>query len=60
MNSNLVVRNFKNGIVNAINSADIPIEVKRLVVKDILTELTELADAEVTKALQEEQNEQSV
>lgn len=37
--TNLQIREFSQNIINYINSVDIPMEVKRLVIKDIYTQI---------------------
>lgn len=48
--SNLCIREFSMAITNYINSSNVPLEVKRLVVADILHQL----DTATAAALQEE------
>ena len=54
----LAIREFTAKIVNEINSANLPIEVKRLVLKDIYDKVEKTADSIVMKAVQD-RNEKS-
>ena len=47
---NLEIREFSQAIINFVNKSALPIEVKRLVLKDILAQVEE----ETTKVLTEE------
>lgn len=47
----LLIRDTKNQIINFLNARDIPLEVKRLILADILTEVTALADSEIKECL---------
>lgn len=47
---NLKLREYEKGIIDAINSGEFPLEVKRLVVKEVLTML----EVEAEKAIQKE------
>lgn len=47
---NLMLREYEKGIIDAINSGEYPLEVKRLVVKEVLTML----EVEVEKAIYKE------
>ena len=49
MNS-LQIREFSQSIINFINASQLPIEVKRLALKDIMTQI----ETETTKVLREE------
>ena len=58
MMDDLKIREFKNNIINYMNQTDIPLEVKRLVLSEILNETTVLVNSDITKlvnALKEEQ-----
>lgn len=48
--SNLEIREFSQAIINFVNQSTLPIEVKRLALKDILAQVEE----ETTKVLTEE------
>lgn len=43
------IRNFENTLINYINSVELPIEVKRIVVKDIFTQLEIASDKAIQK-----------
>ena len=49
--TSLDVRNFRQDLVNLINSYDIPAEVKRLVIDEVRTAVVELANTEVINDL---------
>lgn len=49
--TSLDVRNFRQDLVNLINSYDIPTEVKRLVIDEVRTAVVELANTEVINDL---------
>ena len=51
----LAIREFTSQLVAEINRANLPIEVKRLVVMDIYNKLEKAADTAVTQAVQERQ-----
>lgn len=55
MNS-LKVREFRNTIINALNQSDLPIEVKRLTLFEITSQLGGLADAQIEKEKKEDGN----
>ena len=44
---NLKIRNLEDMIIDAINASDLPIEVKRLIVSDVLNLILRQADKEV-------------
>ena len=46
---NLEIRKFRQKIVNDINEAELPIEVKRLVLKEVMSVVNETADNEIAK-----------
>ena len=48
--NNLQIREFSQSIINFINASQLPIEVKRLALKDILSQV----EAETNKVLQSE------
>ena len=48
------IREFKNNIINYMNSVPIPLEVKRLVLSDILNETTKAADENIKAYLKAE------
>ena len=41
---NIKTRELSNGLIRQINQSDVPIEVKRLIVKDIMSQLENEAD----------------
>ena len=56
----LKIREFKNNIVNYMNHVELPLEVKRLVLSEILTETTQIVNNDLTalvKNLKKEQEE---
>lgn len=44
---NLKIRNLEDTIIDAVNASDLPIEVKRLIVSDVLNLILRQADKEV-------------
>lgn len=56
MNLNLIIRRFEQKLINCINDEPLPIELKRLVLKDIL----EQVEAESNKAINRELTNESV
>lgn len=44
---NLKIRNLEDTIIDAINASNLPIEVKRLIVSDVLNLILRQADKEV-------------
>lgn len=57
---NLAIRAFRNKLINSINEENLPIEVKRLVVKEILDQINETAENEIQfeiKKLEENKEE---
>ena len=44
---NLKIRNLEDMIIDAVNASDLPIEVKRLIVSDVLNLILRQADKEV-------------
>lgn len=47
----LIVRQFKNDIIAIMNKTEIPLEVKRLVLGEILNETTVMADNSIRTAI---------
>lgn len=47
------IRKFRKSLVDLINETRLPIEVKRLVVSDVLLELTKAADETVMQLMQQ-------
>lgn len=54
MNDDFRIREFKNNLVNAINDEPLPLEVKRLVLIDILNEVSKAADNSIRTYLMAE------
>lgn len=53
---NLIIRRFEQKLINCINDEPLPIELKRLVLKDILDQV----ESESTKAINKELLDESV
>lgn len=51
-----MIRQFNNEIVGVINNSPLPIEVKRLVLKDILAQTTATAEKVIAEQLKEKEN----
>ena len=47
----LKIREFKNNIIAYMNSTELPLEVKRLVLSEILSETTMLVNNDITKLI---------
>ncbi len=56
--SSLVVREFENTLVNFINQSPLPIEVKRLVVNDVVHQLDKEASKVIIAELSEREQAQ--
>ena len=54
MNDDFRIREFKNNLVNTINAEPLPLEVKRLVLTDILHEVATAADNSIRSYLMSE------
>lgn len=54
----LAIRELSLKLINEINKADLPMEVKRLIVKDIYGQLEKTTESVIMKAIQE-RNEQA-
>lgn len=54
---NLALRAFQENMVNLINSAQLPIEAKRLVVSEVLHKLEVQAEKEIVFELQQREKE---
>ena len=52
MNDDLRIRSFKNKMINTMNDEPLPLEVKRLVLVDILNETSRAADESIKNAIQ--------
>jgi hypothetical protein len=48
MMDDLKIREFKNNIINYMNHTDLPLEVKRLVLSEILHETTQIVNNDIT------------
>lgn len=57
--SNLQIREFSQNIINYINSVDLPIEVKRFVIKDIYTQVEIESGRIVNEEIKEKEREVS-
>lgn len=57
MGVNLQIRNLKKEIVRILNSTPIPIEVKRMVVNEVLIEINQLTENQIQQELSELENE---
>lgn len=55
---NLKIREFKVSIENYINSADLPVEAKRMAVYEIYRDLEEKATAAIAEELKEREGKQ--
>lgn len=51
MMDDLKIREFKNNIIAYMNSTELPLEVKRLVLSEILHETTMLVNNDITKLI---------
>jgi hypothetical protein len=54
--NDLEIREYEQDIVDAINSKPLPLEVKRLIVAEILRNINDSIMAEVQKAKENEEN----
>lgn len=54
MIDDLRIREFKNNLINYMNEEPLPLEVKRLVLSDILNETTKAVDANIKAYLMAE------
>ena len=58
--NNLIIRQFRNDIINYINASDIPVEIKYLAIKDICNQLEAEANRQVYVEQQEnEKNDEN-
>lgn len=55
----LDIRLFEKNLIDAINSVGLPIEVKRLVVKDILQKIDEEANRVINNQIAEREKEET-
>lgn len=61
--NNIVIRMLREKIINDLNEAELPIEVKRLVLKEILSVVNDTADGQIEKEremLMKSQSEEEV
>lgn len=58
MGDNLKIRKLRADVTDVFNKSQLPIEVKRMIAKEILTELTKLAEEYVQNELRAEQSEE--
>lgn len=56
--SSLETRRFKNNVIGVINAYDLPIEVKRLCMAEVMAELNALAEQQIQSELMQEQDRQ--
>ena len=56
----LKIRDFKNSIIAYMNSVELPLEVKRLVLSEILHETTMLVNNDITKLVNDLKKEQEM
>ena len=54
MKDNLRVRQLKIGLIKLLNDSHLPIEVIRLVLNDVLTEVNHLSEVEIQKEIEEQ------
>lgn len=59
MGDNLRIQKLRDDIVNTLNKAKLPIEVERLVLKEIFEEVSQMAQMTIQKE-KESENEQSL
>lgn len=57
MGDNLKIRKLKLDIINTLNESFLPIEVRRLVLNEILTELNQLTEEVIRKEAEELEKE---
>lgn len=55
---NIKIRELKIAITNHLKGIDLPIEVKRLVLKEIYDDISEAADAEIREELKEREKQE--
>ena len=58
MGDNLKIRLLTDNLLKTLNESDLPIEVKRMCLKDILNEATKKADEQVKLELEELKNKE--
>lgn len=57
MGDNLRIRKLRKDLVDVLNACYLPMEIRRMVLNDLLVEVTNLADKEIEKEIAEEQKE---
>lgn len=55
MGDNLRIRKLKKALADTLNESLLPMEVKRMTLNELLTEVTQLAEQEVQKEVAQEQ-----
>lgn len=58
MGDNLKIRLLQKNLLDVLNASDLPIEVKRICLKDLLSEATKKADELVQKEAEEEKEKE--
>ena len=56
----LAIREFASKIVNEINNNPLPIEVKRLVIKDIYAQIEKIADGVIMQTVSQRNKQETV
>lgn len=59
MGDNLRIRKLRKDLVDVLNACYLPMEIRRMVLDDLLVEVTNLADKEIEKELAEEKSKES-
>ena len=59
MGDNLRIRKLRLDLLKVLNECLLPMEVRRMVLDDLLLEVTNLADKEIEKELAEEKSKES-
>ena len=59
MGDNLRIRKLRKDLVDVLNACYLPMEIRRMVLGDLLVEVTQLADKEIEKELAEEKSKES-
>ena len=55
---NYKIRDLEDKLIDTLNSSDVAIEVKRLIVQNLLNLITKQADAKITMEIQEMKKEE--
>jgi len=53
--TNLEIRDFRNGLAKYINSVDLPVEIKSMVLSEMARQAEQIANAEIQKELQQKE-----